>query len=49
MKAAKSAIFVGEMLPPLKMPICENVSKCAGAMARVCMPPIERPARARWG
>ena len=39
----------GAMLPPLKMPIWENLSRLANVIVRVCMPPMERPAMARWG
>jgi hypothetical protein len=46
---AMSVMFVTAMLPPLNTPMCENLSRCAGAMLRVCMPPMERPAIARCG
>ena len=32
-----------------KMPMWENVSRWARVIVRVCMPPMERPAMARWG
>jgi hypothetical protein len=49
LEAAMSVIFVGAMLPPLKMPMWENLSRLARVICRVCMPPMERPAMARWG
>ena len=32
-----------------KIPTCENVSGWAKVMILVCMPPIDKPAMARWG
>ena len=37
------------MLPPLKIPIWENLSRFASVIARVCIPPMENPAIARCG
>ena len=39
----------GVMVPPLKRPMWENLSRLARVMVLVCMPPIERPAIARLG
>src|SRR5579871_2674870 len=37
------------MLPPLKMPMCENLSRLARAICLVCAPPIDSAAMARCG
>ncbi len=39
----------GVMVPPLKRPMCENVSRFFRVIDLVSIPPMERPAMARWG
>jgi hypothetical protein len=37
------------MLPPLNIPMCENLSRLARVICRVWAPPIDSPAMARFG